>query len=96
MGPKRLADILNQVGDLHRLLSERYAELSAEAAHEDVKLLLAHLCRIEQYMEHCLQEYQRGADKVVLESWFRVPRISILPGFSTVSGFDPRRRAMTS
>lgn len=71
MGPKRLDDLLHELADLHRRLSERYSERSVAAAREDAKFFFAHLCRMEQYMEHCIHEYAHTAPKSLREAWVK-------------------------
>lgn len=71
MGPKRLDDLLHELAELHRRLSERYSERSVAATREDAKLFFAHLCRMEQYMEHCIHEYAHTAPKSLRETWVK-------------------------
>ena len=35
-------------------------------------MLLEYLSRHEAYIQHCLEDYARGASKSVLEAWFKV------------------------
>lgn len=71
MGPKSLGELLHALADLHKSLAEHYAACSVQAKAEEARVRLAHLCRIEQYIEHCVHEYAHSAPKELRETWLR-------------------------
>ncbi len=71
MGPRQFGEFLHALAGLHRTLAAHYAACSERADREALKVQLAHLCRMEQYMEHCVHEYAHSAPKGLRESWLR-------------------------
>ena len=80
MAPLRLIDVLRKAEVFHRDLSYYYQSHVAETQDEEIRLLLEYLSRHEAYLQHCLQEYERGASKGVLEAWFKIsPNLRAFP-----------------
>lgn len=72
-------DVLDQVRDFHRQVSELYHRLADEAGKERIKMLLDYMSRHEQNMEESLKEYEDEASEMILNTWFQfVPDDSIL------------------
>jgi hypothetical protein len=92
MAPRRLVDFIKSAETYHRDLSAHFQSHIAEAPDEELRMLLEYLSRHEASLQHCLEDYERGASKSVLEAWFKVspdmihfPRIDKLefrPGMS--------------
>jgi hypothetical protein len=80
MAPLRLIDVLKKAEVFHRDLSYYYHARIAETQDEDIRALLDYLSRHEAYLQHCLEEYERGASRSVLEAWFKVaPDLRAVP-----------------
>jgi hypothetical protein len=79
MAPKRMIDFVRKAERFHRDLSEFYSERSLDEERDDVKLLLEFMSRHESAIEKCLKEYEKDANKNVLETWFKSS-----PDFSTM------------
>ncbi|GMV94630.1 MAG: hypothetical protein AMXMBFR82_44080 [Candidatus Hydrogenedentota bacterium] len=72
MAPLRLIDVLKKAEAFHRDLSHYYQSHIAETKDEQIRVLLDYLSRHEAYLQHCLEEYEHGASRGVLEAWFKV------------------------
>ncbi len=89
MGPMRTIDILRKAEQFHQQLSAYYASLGRAAHREEVKQLLDYMSRHELYLGHCIQEYERGGSKSVMEAWFKIsPQFPMDKWLSTVA-FTP-------
>ncbi len=80
MAPLRFIDVLRKAEAFHRDLSNFYRSRIAETQDEHLRVLLDHLSRHEAYIEHCLEEYEHGASRGVLDAWFKIsPNFRALP-----------------
>ncbi len=68
---EQVRDLLDHARLFHRHLSELYDDLASHKETERVKLLLEHLGRHEKHLEESLAEYEDGAPRKVLDSWFQ-------------------------
>ena len=64
-------DVLNQARKFHQRLSEFYEELEDSADKEHTRALLNYMSRHEQYLDHCLLEFQKGVSKNILDAYFQ-------------------------
>jgi hypothetical protein len=62
--------VLKRAQEFHELLSIKYSDSSAYANRPDVKVLLTFISRHESALAQSLRDYERGASKAVLESYF--------------------------
>lgn len=80
MAPLRFIDVIRKAEALHRDLSGFYRSRIAETQDEKLRVLLDHLSRHEASIEHCLKEFEHGASRAVLDSWFQIsPKFRALP-----------------
>lgn len=68
---KQFIDILRAVRDVHRKLSEFYAQHKYKADDPKVRLALDYMSEHEQYVTECIEAFERDAEDVVLQSWFK-------------------------
>ena len=64
-------DLLDHAKLFHRQVSEFYVDLAGHEEGKRVKLLLKHLGRQEKHLEESLAEYEDGASRQLLDSWFQ-------------------------
>ncbi len=64
-------DVLKQARKFHHKLSEFYEDLKDSTDKERTRALLDYLSRHEQYLEDCLEEFQKDVSKNVLDSYFQ-------------------------
>lgn len=83
MAPCRIVDLLERARKFHRDLADFYARLSHDAERQEVKQLLDYMSRHEEYLDCCLREYEKGASKAVLDTWFKPG-----PDFSEFTSFE--------
>lgn len=70
MPPVRMIDVLERAREFHELLSVKYSDSSALANRPEVKVLLTFISRHEAALAQALRDYEQGASKAVLESYF--------------------------
>lgn len=70
MPPVRMIDVLKRAREFHELLSVKYADSSAYANRPDVKVLLNYMSRHEAALAQGIKDYEKGASKAVLDSYF--------------------------
>lgn len=83
MPPVRMIDVLKRAREFHELLSVKYADSSALAERPDVKVLLTFISRHEAALAQALRDYEKGASKSVLESYFEAT-----PDFTNLMATD--------
>jgi hypothetical protein len=64
-------DVLNRARTFHGKLCDLYGRMSDIAEKERVKLVLNYMSRHEHYMDECLSAFEKGANKQVLETWYK-------------------------
>lgn len=64
-------DVLKQARKFHHKLSEFYEDLKDTTDKERTRALLDYLSRHEQYLEDCLEEFQKDVSRNVLDSYFQ-------------------------
>ncbi len=80
MAPLRLIDVVKKAETFHRDLSLFYQSRMSETHDEQIQVLLDYLSRHEAHLQHCLEEYERGTSRSVLETWFKVsPNLRAVP-----------------
>lgn len=80
MAPLRLIDVVKKAEAFHRDLSRFYHSHVADTQDEQIRMLLEYLSRHEEYLQHCLEEYERKGSERVLNSWFKVaPNLRAFP-----------------
>lgn len=80
MAPLRLIDVLKKAEAFHRDLSRFYHSQISQTDDEDFRVLLDHLSRHEAHLQHCIEEYERGPSRSVLETWFKIsPNLRAFP-----------------
>lgn len=72
MAAKRMIDFLREAEVFHEDLRRYYNTLSHQAFREDVRLLLQYLSVHQEAISRCLREYESGASRSVLDTWFKV------------------------
>lgn len=66
-----VAELLDEVGTLHRKLAEYYRQAGDDAKDEHAALLLHYLESHEQFVRESLETYEENASQNILQSWFR-------------------------
>jgi rubrerythrin len=64
-------DVLKHARKFHHKLSEFYEDLKETTDKERTRALLDYLSRHEQYLEDCLEEFQKDVSRNVLDSYFQ-------------------------
>lgn len=64
-------DVLDHARAFHGELGKLYERLAGEAQQERVKMLLNYLSRHEEHLEEGLAQYEEGASKRILDTWFK-------------------------
>jgi rubrerythrin len=83
MAPSRTIDLLERARRYHRELGEFFSRAAHDVQREDVRRLLEYMSRHEEYLDRCLHEYEKGASRAVLETWFKPA-----PQFARTHCFD--------
>lgn len=68
---KTVAEIVAFSREIHRALSEQYAELEQLASTEQIQLLLDHLSRHERHMAQALTQFHSDAAHGMLNTWLQ-------------------------
>lgn len=68
---KTVAEIVACSREIHRALSEQYAELEQLASTEQIQFLLDHLSRHERHMAQALTRFQGDAAHAILNTWLQ-------------------------
>jgi len=71
MVSKTTRDLLDQVRDFHKRLSDFYANRADIAKDQRAKMLLEYMSRHELNLEQCLEEYEDVGANEVLDTWFK-------------------------
>ncbi|MGF1612384.1 MAG: hypothetical protein ACFCVA_00340 [Gammaproteobacteria bacterium] len=68
---ERTQDVLDHARSFHHQVADLYQRLEDRTEKERVKLLLDYLQRHEKHLEESLSQYEEGASKRVLDTWFQ-------------------------
>lgn len=68
---RRLIDLLGEVAEVHRKLSEFYGRLGKQAERPKAKLLLEFMQQHERSVQECIQEFEEESDNEALQAWFK-------------------------
>ena len=71
MTAKRMRDVIDCARDFHEALSAMYQLLSDRSGSERARLLLDYLQRHEHRLGEVLEEYEAGAPRALMETWFK-------------------------
>lgn len=74
-----LAELLEELQQLHERLSAFYHDTAKKAADQRAAMLLHYLERHEQYVRDSIGDYEAEADDTTLQSWFRYARTIPIP-----------------
>lgn len=72
MAPIRMIDCVHRAKAFHKELSEFFSNQSDKALRPDVKEFLKYLSWHEAFIERCLDDYERGATRDLLDAWFKI------------------------
>lgn len=85
MAPLQMKTFLEQAQTFHKKLREFYQSHSKEAEREEVKVFLDYMSHHEEVVGKLLKEYEEGANREILESWFNVaPAVGQCPNLEMV------------
>lgn len=64
-------DVLEHVRTFHQTLSLFYEELKDSSGKERTRILLDYMCRHEQYLVHCMAQFEEQVSDSVLDTYFQ-------------------------
>lgn len=71
MAPRRVSDFLHWAEKYHQRLADFYCDRGEDAARPEMKTLLAYMARHQESLRKVIQDYERGASKAVLDTWYK-------------------------
>lgn len=72
MAPRQVIDFLHWAENYHKTLGDFYRHREEDAIWPEVKVLLAYMARHQDALCRIIEEYERGASKTVLDTWYKV------------------------
>jgi rubrerythrin len=72
MAPRRVADFLHWAEAYHGRLAEFYRSRGKEAARPEAKVVLDYMARHQDALRRIIEDYEDGASKAVLDTWYKV------------------------
>lgn len=89
MAPRRVADFLHWAEAYHARLAEFYRSRGKEAARSEVKIVLDYMARHQDALRRIIEDYERGASKAVLDTWYKISPDPKAFQDPSASGFRP-------
>jgi rubrerythrin len=72
MAPRRVIDFLHWAEKYHGRLAEFYRAREDDVTRPELKSLLEYMARHQDSLRRIIAEYERGASKAILETWYKV------------------------